>query len=344
MKSAASLALAASFGGCGPGRPTLKIFNWSDYIDEDLIAEFEKLAGCRIVYDNYSSDSELETRLATGAGSYDVVFPSDRALTALIAKELLQPIDRSRLPNFRHLDPKFLGRPFDPENRFSTPYFLGTLAMGVRTDFVRGEAHGLDPLFDAANGGRITMLDDMENVIAAALCHRNLPLNSVDTADLATAEQLLMEQKPLVQAYTSDSYRERLISGEAWAALGWSGDLLQADTELVDMRGGARVAVVIPPQGTMLWMDSMVIPARAERVDLANAFIDFLLDPRVAAANAKKVNYATPNAAARAFLPAETLANRSIYLPDELIDRCTWLEDRGQQIEKIERVWRAVRS
>ncbi len=336
--------MASTLGGCGRRSSTLKVFNWSDYIHEDLIAEFERQFACTVVYDNYSSDSELETRLATGAGSYDVVFPSDRALTALIAKRLLQPIDRARLPNFRHLDPKFLGRPFDVENRFSVPYFLGTLAVGVRTDRVEQPVNGLEPLFNSAHHGRMTMLDDMENVVAAALCHLGLPLNSVEPDHLARAQRLLLQQKPLVQAYTSDSYRERLISGEAWAALGWSGDLLQADTELVESGASARVAVVIPPQGTMLWMDSMVIPARAQRVDVAHAFIDFLLDPQVAAINAQKVNYATPNAAARERLPPATLANTSIYLPKDLIDRCTWLEDRGQQIEKIERVWRSVRA
>jgi spermidine/putrescine-binding protein len=336
--------MATGLAGCDHKRSKLKIFNWSDYIDENLIAEFEQQMGCTIVYDNYSSDSELETRLATGAGSYDLVFPSDRALAALLAKGLLQPIDRSRLPNVRHLDPKFLGRPFDPENRFSVPYFVGTLAVGFRTDFVTTASPGLEPLFDAANRGRITMLDDMENVVAAALCHLGLPLNSVDSAHLEAAQRLLVQQKPLVQAYTSDSYRERLISGEAWASLGWSGDLLQADNELVQSGRKARVSVILPPQGTMLWMDSMVIPTRAERVDLAHAFINFLLDPRVAAANAQKVNYATPNASARALLPPAMLANVSIYPPDDLINRCTWLEDRGQKIEKVEKVWRAVRG
>src|SRR5437773_3404268 len=165
------------------------------------------------------------------------------------------------------------------------------------------------------------MLDDMENVIAAALCHLNLPLNSVEPAHLASAQRLLVQQKPLVQAYTSDSYRERLISGEAWAALGWSGDLLQADNELIQASRDGRVNVVIPPQGTMLWMDSMVIPRRAERVDLAHDFIDFLLDARVAAVNAQKVNYATPNVAARSLLPRAMLANESIYLPEALVDR-----------------------
>ena len=166
---------------------TLKVFNWSDYIADELIVEFERQSGCRIVYDNYSSDSELETRLATGAGCYDVVFPSDRALTALIAKNLLQPIDRGNCRTSNTSTPRFLNRPFDRQNRFSVPYFLGTLAIGVRSDRILTDSDGLQPLFDQANRGRITMLDDMENVVAAALCHLRLPLNSVVEADLADA-------------------------------------------------------------------------------------------------------------------------------------------------------------
>src|SRR3954469_6160717 len=153
LRSAAALALAA--GGCGQSddstfasRRQLKVFNWSDYIHESVVPRFEREHDCTVIYDNYSSDSELETRLASGAGAYDVVFPSDRAMTALVAKGLLAELDPSRLANFRHLDPKFLAPPFDRENRFSVPYFWGTLALGVRTDFVDSAAKGLEVLFD----------------------------------------------------------------------------------------------------------------------------------------------------------------------------------------------------
>jgi spermidine/putrescine transport system substrate-binding protein len=347
--------LAITAGGClrsknttGSGRQ-LSVFNWSDYIHEEALAHFEQNTGCTIVYDNYSSDSELETRLATAAGSYDVVFPSDRALTALLAKKLLQPLNRERLSNFGHLDPQFLSPPVDPENRFSVPYFWGTLAVGVRTNKIGAGQGGWDALFDPKNRGRITMLDDMENVVAAALSYLGFPLNSVEPDHLAAAEKLLVEQRPLVQAYTSDSYRERLISGEAWAALGWSGDLLQADSELRgqltgDGRQGARVRTIVPASGTMLWFDSMVIPAAARNVELAHEFINYLLDPAVAAMNAEKVNYATPNLAAKSLLPPQMLADESIYPRPEVLKRCEWLKNRGAEIEKIEKVWRVVRA
>jgi len=336
-------------GGSGQ---ELMVFNWSDYIDDRAIEDFERQWDCTVVYDNYSSDSELETRLATGAGDYDVVFPSDRAMVALLAKGLLQPLERTRLTNFGNLDADFLGLSFDESNKFSVPYFWGTLAVGVRSDLCPVQARGLEVLFDERLRRRITMLDDMENVVAAALSQLGHPLNSVEPAHLQAAERLLLSQKPLVQAYTSDSYRERLISGDAWAALGWSGDLLQADGELERMGGtvgdrattARRVQVIVPPTGTMLWIDSMVIPRRAQQVELAHAFINHLLDARVGAMNAEKVNYATPNRATRALLPSSMLADERIYPPADVVQRSRWLKNRGAEIEKIERVWRAVRA
>ncbi len=340
--------------GLSGGGKRLNVFNWSDYIHEEAIAQFEQQTGATVVYDNYASDSELETRLATGAGNYDVVFPSDRAMVALLAKNLLLPLDRQRLTNFGNLDGVFLGLPFDDGNEYSAPYFWGTLAVGVRSDLCPVRARGLEVLFDERLRRRITMLDDMENVVAAALAHLGHPLNSVESDHLQAAQRLLLAQKPLVQAYTSDSYRERLISGDAWAALGWSGDLLQAAAELERMSGtvgdrpttreSARMRVIVPPTGTMLWIDSMVIPRRAQNVELAHAFINHLLDTRVAAMNAEHVSYATPNAAARALLTGRMLADESIYPPAEVVQRCTWLKNRGAEIEKVERVWRVVRA
>lgn len=347
MQSAAGGAalVAATGAGCTrQGRDDaatgqlLKVFNWSDYIHEDVIPQFVADHGCTVIYDNYSSDAELETRMATSGGAYDVIFPSDRAMHALLAKGLLAEIDKSRLPNLASLDPKFLNTPFDPGNRHSVPYFWGTLAVGVRTDFVTWPVSGFEVLFDPRLRGRITMLDDLETVVAAVLVHLGLPLNSVDPGHLEQARQLLSEQKPLVQAYTSDAYRERLIAGDAWAALGWSGDLLQAARE------ESRIKVVVPAVGTMIWIDSLAIPRAAQNVALAHAFINRLLDPAVALKNALAVQYASPNLAARQQLPLAMRADESIYPPEDTVSRCAWLENRGPEIEKIEAIWRQVRA
>ena len=340
----AAAAVAAS--GCG-SRPdngrVLKVFNWSDYSDPAVIEDFERMNNnCRVVYDNFSSDSELEARLATGGGAYDVVFPSDRAMHSLKAKGLLQPIDHGQLAKMSNLDPAFLNQPFDPGNEFSLPYFWGTVAVGVRTDHVPGLVAGFEALFDDRYRGRITMLDDLENVVAVVLMFLGKELNSVKPADLLLAKQTLLAQKPLVQAYTSDAYRERLIAGQAWVSLGWSGDLLQA-AEIAN-EPVPKVNVVVPVTGTLKWLDSMAIPRRASDVALAHQFIDHLLDANVALANAKYVKYATPNVAAFKLLPPAMAADPRIYPPKATMSACEWLTDRGEQIALIEAVWREVRA
>jgi len=342
----AAVGASAAALGCDRRRNTsgreLKVFNWSDYIEPGVLAEFERLTGCRVVYDNYSSDAELETRLATGGGAYDVVFPSDRAMPALLAKNLLAEIDLARLTNVRHLDAKFLRPPFDPTNRFSVPYFWGTVAVAIRADRVTGPVRGFEVLFDPAYRGRITMLDDMENVVAAVLAHLGLPINSVAAGDLAKVKRLLVQQRPLVQAYTSDAYKERLISGDAWVSLGWSGDLMQAADEAA--KEGNTVRVIVPAGGTMIWLDSMAIPRAASEPELAHDFIDYLLAPEVAVKNAEHVHYATPNRSALSLLSDDMRQDESVYPPPATLDRCAWLQNRGAEIEKIESLWREVRQ
>jgi len=342
LHAAAATALASGCGRQSGGEPVLKVFNWSDYIDPAVIEEFEDAHPCRVVYDNFSSDSELEARLATGGGAYDVVFPSDRAMHSLLAKGLLQPLDSKQIGNMANLDREFLDRSFDRGNRFSLPYFWGTVAVGVREDQVAENVTGFEVLFDPRYRGRITMLDDLENVVASVLMYLGRPLNSVAAADLQAAKQLLMQQKLLVQAYTSDAYRERLIAGQAWVSLGWSGDLLQA----ADIAAEQEVAidVVVPRQGTLKWLDSMAIPRRATNVALAHRFIDHLLAVDVAVSNAIHVRYATPNEAARGKIPPAMAADQRIYPPAETLARCQWLEDRGEEIAKIEAIWREVRA
>jgi spermidine/putrescine-binding protein len=226
-------------------------------------------------------------------------------MPALLNKNLLRELDLTRLPNAKHLQEKFLKAPFDHENRFSLPYFWGTVAVGLRIDHVQSTVRGFEVLLDEQYAGRITMLDDPEHVVAAMLLHLGLPMNSVEPDHLGQVQKLLALQKPLVQAYTSDAYKERLIAGQAWAAMGWSGDLCQAAAEASDVR------VVIPATGTMIWMDSMAIPRGAEEVELAHAFLDFLLEPEVAARNAAAVRFATPNQAALDRLPPSCAAMRA---------------------------------
>jgi spermidine/putrescine transport system substrate-binding protein len=339
LRLAAAAGAGATLGGCsGSDEPALRLFIWSDYIDPTLIEQFESEAGVPVVHDNYSADSELETKLLSGGGAYDVVVPSDRSMPALVAKGLLAEVDHALLPNLGHLDPTFTDAPFDRGNRHSVPYFWGTVAVGVRTDRVPNPPSSFAALFDEHYADRITMLDDAEHAVAMALQHLGRPANSVKLSDLDEAQKLLIAQRPLVQAYTSDAYKEKLVAGDAWVSLGWSGDLRQA----ADLDENVRV--IVPEKGTTIWLDSLAIPRAAPNAQLAHRFINFLLDPEVAARNAEYVHYATPNLAALKRLPADERNDASVYPPKATLDRCEWLKDRGAEIAKVERVWREVRQ
>lgn len=316
----------------------LNVFNWSDYIDPELIPEFERRTGAKVQYDNFSSESELEAKLLAGGGGYDVIFPSDRSMAPLVSKGMLDDLDKSQLTNWKNLDPKFLGAPYDSENRFSVPYFWGTVAVGIRTDHVKDPVTGFGVLFDERYKGRITMLDDAENVVATVLLHLGHPMNSTDPDQLAQVKELLDKQRPLVQAYTSDAFKEKLISGEAWVVLGWSGDILQAAADNENIRA------IVPETGTMIWVDAMAVPKDAKNKRLAHAFINFLLEPDIAAKNANHVRYASPNVAARGQMDSALLEDPAIYPPQEVLDRCQWLKDKGPEIAKIERIWQEVRK
>jgi spermidine/putrescine-binding protein len=266
-------------------------------------------------------------------------------MQALLAKDLLQPLDHRLLKNLGNLDPQWLSPPCDPGNIQSVAYFWGTVAVGIRPDKVCRPAMGFEVLFDFPEyGGRITMLNDPENVVAATLLKLGLPMNSVLQSHLDAATAELIQQKPLVQAYTSDAYKERLISGDAWASLGWSGDLIQAADVAADE--GTEIKVIVPATGTMRWLDSMAIPRAAQKksVELAHAFIDFLLEPEIAVGNAIFVRYPTPNRTAFALLPPEERQDANIYPPAATLARCQWLADRKNEIAAIEEVWRRVKA
>jgi spermidine/putrescine transport system substrate-binding protein len=343
------LGLSLVLAGCGgrvsstlPGPKTgtqeLKVLNWSEYIDKSLIPEFEKKTGCKVVYELFASDDELTTKLLTGDSGYDVVFPSDKGMAPLIQKDLLREIDKSKLSNWKHLDAKFLNPPYDPGNRFGVPYFWGTAAIGIRTDKVTQPVKGFEVLFDEKFKGRITMLKSPEDVVAIALLHLGLPMNSTKDEDLAKVKELLIKQKPLVQSYTDDSVKEKLIKGEAWVCLFWSGDILQAREESEDK----NIQAIVPASGSMIWVDSMAILKKSKNPALAYEFINFLLDPEIAARNANYVKYPSPNKTAREKVDPKLLKDPAIYPPQEVLDKCQWLQDKGPAVEKIEALWKEV--
>jgi spermidine/putrescine-binding protein len=337
MKAAAALLVAAALAGCSRASETLHVFNWDDYFAPDTLSRFEREAGCRVTLDTYESGQDLLAKLVAGGEGYDVCFPSDEILPALLDKGLLLELDLGRIPNAKHLSPERLGLPFDPTNAYTLPYFWGTTGIAYNREKVNSAPASWNDLWNEAHGRRVSILDDAREAIGAALRADGRSANEADPAALRQAQERLLRQKPLLLGYDS-APKERLISGEVWIAQCFSGDAIQARS------AGAAIDYVVPREGASLWIDSMAIPKGARRADLAHRFIDYLLRPDVSAAIADHVGYANPNDAARALTRKEILEDPIVYPPPAVLERCEWLRPLPPaEKQRVEDLWAEVK-
>ncbi|MBU7004694.1 MAG: spermidine/putrescine ABC transporter substrate-binding protein [Theionarchaea archaeon] len=334
-----ALAAAASVGGClFSKKDELNVYNWSDYIGETTIEEFENEFGVKVNYDNYSSNDELLAKVQAGGTGYDIIVPSDYAVQILHRGDDLEPIDMSKITNFGNIGEKFRSPPFDPgppsaSQKYSIPYQWGTTGIGFNSAKVGEDVDSWSYLWDENYRDRITMLEEMREVIATAFKILGYSVNDTDPSHLQEAKNLLMEQKPLVFAYTSDTYMDFLASGESWLSQGWSGDVYQVAADNEDIR------YVIPKEGAVIWMDNMAIPKGAPHVELAHEFINFILRPEVSAGISNYVWYANPNEASHQYTEKEILEDPSIYPPTEVMANLEFMEDLGTYEQELNRVW-----
>lgn len=280
----------------------------------------------------------MYVKLKAGGSSYDVIFPSDYMLTRMLEEDMLSKLDLHKIPNAQHVEDRFLGLEFDPDNEYSFPYTWGTVGILYNTTMVDEEIDSWDVLWDPRYEKEILMLDSQRDSIAVALLKLGYSINTLDEAELEEAGELLKEQKPLVLAYVVDEGQDKMIAGEAALAVVWSGEATIARMENPDL------AFAIPKEGTNLWFDVMAVPKDAPNKAGAMAFINFMNDPVVALANAEYTGYATPNQAARELLPKEITFDRSIY-PDEedLVDAEVFV-NLGQTLSLYDRIWTEVKA
>ena len=326
--------------GCGRGgsERRLNVFNWPYYIGPTTISDFEKATGVKVTYDNYSDNEELLAKLQTGQGSYDVIFPSDYMVQIMAKADLLAPLDLKAIPNFQNIAKRFRGLPFDPENRHSVPYQWGTVGIGLNSSHIREDVASWEALWNPAYKGWINMLDDMRTTIGVALKKLGHSVNSTSKAELEEARQLLVGQKPLVKTYSSDLYREHLISGDIYLSCAYSGDVFQAAKQ------NSALRYVLPKEGTMIWVDNIAIPKAAPHQDTALEFIGFLLKGDVGAAISNAICYASPNEASYPLTDPKVLHNPVIYPPPEVEARCEFVQDLGAFTRVYDAVWQDVKT
>lgn len=334
---AALILLSLGLSGCRD-RPTLYVYNWGDYIDESLIAEFEAETKMKVVYDTYATNEDMYVKMKSGGSTYDVIFPSDYMLTRMLEEDMLAKLDLLKIPNAQHIEERFRGLDYDPDNAYSVPYTWGTVGILYNTTMVDDVVDSWDILWDPKYAKEILMLDSQRDSIAVALLKLGYSINTLDPHELEEAGELLKEQKPLVLAYVVDEGQDKMIAGEAALAVVWSGEATNARKENPDL------AFAIPKEGTNVWFDVMAVPKDAKNKDGAMRFINFMNDPEIALRNAEYTGYATPNKAARDMLPREIAEDRSIYPEEEDLVDAEIFVNLGQTLSIYDRIWTEVKA
>ncbi|MBM7607857.1 spermidine/putrescine transport system substrate-binding protein [Lysinibacillus composti] len=304
---------------------TITVYNWGEYIDPDLIKQFTEETGIKVVYETFDSNEAMMTKIQQGGSAYDIAVPSEYMVEMMKEKDLLIPLDHSKLPNLQNIDPYYLDLPFDPSNKYTVPYFWGTVGVVFNPNLIDDHLtfDSWDDLWDPALSGKVFLVDGSREVMGMGLNSLGESLNSKDDALLRKATDKLIHLSPNIKAIIGDEITPLMINNEASVALTWSGqaaDMMWENEEL---------DYAIPKEGSNLWFDNLVIPKTAANVDGAHAFINFMLDAEVAAQNADYVGYATPNAAAMQLMDPEVVADERFYPNEELKNKLEVYENLG---------------
>jgi len=322
--AAAGLALAAC-GDKAEEEKIVNVYNWSDYIDEEILSEFEAETGIKVVYDVFDSNDVLETKLLAGGSGYDVVVPSGGFLGRQIQAGVFQPLDRSKLTNWGNLWDVILDRTsvFDPDNKYAVTYMWGTTGIGYNVNMVKermadAPTNSWDMVFNPEIAAKfadcgIYMLDTSDEMIPAALNYIGEDPNSKDPQVIAKAEAVLMGLRPYVRKFHSSEYIDALANGDACVAVGWSGDILQARDRATEADNGVEINYVAPDEGAQMWFDMMAIPADAAHANNAHTFINYIMRPDVMAKASNYVYYANGNKASQPMLNEDVINDPAIY-------------------------------
>ena len=341
------------------GEKVVYVYNWSDYIADDTLANFEKATGIKVVYDVYDGNEILETKMMTGASGYDVVFPSARPFAQRhIVAGVYAPLDKAKLSNLGNLDAGLLKslEDVDPGNTHTVPYMWGTTGLGINVAKVKaalGEDVALDSwalLFDPANAEKlaacgIAVLDDEQEAFAAALIYAGRDPNGTGSDETQAVVDAYAKIRPHIRYFHSSKYIDDLANGDVCLAMGYSGDVFMAGDRAEEAGTGMEISYIIPKEGAVRWVDLIAIPKDAPHADNAHTFINYLLQPDVAAGITNYVAYGSPNTAATSLVDPEISGDPAIYPPAEvmakLVDPATFAPEVTR--ERV-RAWTTIKT
>ena len=318
------------------------VYNWGEYLDPEVITMFEEETGIDVVYEEYETNEIMYPKIQSGAIAYDVVCPSDYMVQRMIENDLLSEINFDNVPNIKYIDSTYMtqSRQFDPENKYSVPYLFGTVGILYNKTMVDEPIDSWSVLWDKKYKDSILMQDSVRDAFGVTLKYLGYSLNSTDLDELEAAKKLLIEQKPLVQAYVVDQVRDKMIGNEAAIGVIYSGEALYTQVENPDLE------YVIPKEGSNLWIDSWVIPKNAKHKENAEKFINYLCLPEIAKMNFDYITYSIPNSEGRKLIEEDWMRNSEIAFPDpEDLKNCETFQFLGDENDAIyNQLWREVKS
>ena len=318
------------------------VYNWGEYLDPKVLTMFEEETGIDVVYEEFETNEILYPKVSSGAIAYDAVCPSDYMIQRMMENGLLAEIDFDNIPNIKYIGEEYMeqSRQFDPENKYSVPYCWGTVGILYNKTMVDGPVDSWEILWDEKYRDNILMQDSVRDAFGVALKYLGYSLNSTDLDELTEARDLLIRQKPLVQAYVIDQVRDKMIGNEAAIGVIYSGEAIYTQKENPDLE------YVVPKEGSNIWIDSWVIPKNAENKENAEKFINFLCRPDIALMNFEYITYSTPNTAAREMIEDEAVRNSEIAFPDlSALPELETFQYLGKKADEIYgELWNQVKS
>jgi spermidine/putrescine transport system substrate-binding protein len=330
----------------------LHFYNWNNYIAPETVKRFEDLCKCEVVQTYYSDNEELLAKLAAGAKGYDVLVPTSNAVEALIKGGQLMPLDKSKLPNIKNVDPAYLNTPFDPGNKYSVPYAMSTTIIGYND--VEIKKLGLptdtwavifDPKYLEKVKGRVTVLDSANELFAAALKYLGYSANDVDPKHWNEAVAVIKKAKPYWAAFNASSYIKELTVGNIWLVHGYSNDIFQANQDAAAAGRPFHILQGVPKEGAVLAVDNMVIQKGAPRPDLALMFINFMLEGKNSAELTNLIGSGNPNMDAMKYIKPELLKYPAIFPPKEFAAKLEQLKDlTGPQRRLRNKLWTEIKA
>jgi len=336
----------------------VRVYNWSDYIDEDLLAKFEAETGIDLIYDVFDSNEVLETKMLAGGSGYDVVVPSGTFLQRQIIAGAFQKLDMSKLPNIENMWDVVSSRTeqYDPENAYSINYMWGTTGIGTNVGKVQevlGEDAPIDSLELVLNPDNMSKLADCgvyfldapAEMIPMALNYIGEDPDSHDPEVIAKAEEVLLKIRPYIQKFNSSEYINALANGDICVAVGWSGDILQARDRAAEAENGVEVAYHAAKEGAQMWFDQMAIPVDAPNPDAAHKFLNFIMDAENMAAASNYVYYANGNEASQEFLIEDVSGDPAIYPDAATLENLFTTTPYPPKVQRVvTRSWTKIKS